>query len=86
MEEKRVEVSEGELLTLDWADLGKEAGDVVFVSCSGQSSGSSASNQTGLSSWASVSTVRLEGERFIFVTYLLRLHKTWSCRALRREF
>ena len=61
MEEQRVEVSEGELLILDWADLGKEAGDVVFVSCSGQSSGSSAGNQTGESSWAAVSTVRWDG-------------------------
>merc|ERR1712222_147596 len=57
VEEQRVEVKEGELLTLDWADMGKEAGDVVFVTCSGESSGSSASNQTGDSSWVSVSTV-----------------------------
>merc|ERR1739838_260792 len=57
VEEQRVEVKEGELLTLDWADMGKEAGDVVFVTCSGESSGSSASNQTEDSSWVSVSTV-----------------------------
>ena len=59
MEQQRVEVKEGELLTLDWADLGKEAGDVVFVTCSGESSGNSPNNQTGVSSWASVSTVIL---------------------------
>jgi len=57
VEDQSVAVSEGELLTITWADLGKEAGDVVFVTCSGQSSGSSASNQTGESAWASVSTV-----------------------------
>ena len=59
VEQQRVEVKEGELLTLDWADLGKKTGDVVFVTCSGESSGNSASNQTGVSSWASVSTVIL---------------------------
>ena len=58
VEDQSVKVSEGELLTITWADLGKEAGDVVFVTCSGQSSGGSASNQTGESAWASVSTVR----------------------------
>ena len=57
VEEQSVEVSEGELLTLDWAELDKEAGDVVFVTCSGQSTGSF-NNQTGESSWASISTVR----------------------------
>ena len=52
-------VGTGELLTITWDDLDKQAGEVVLVTCSGQSSGSSSSNQTGASSWASVSEVRL---------------------------
>jgi len=50
-------VGTGELLTITWDDLDKQAGEVVLVTCSGQSSGSSSSNQTGASSWASVSEV-----------------------------
>ena len=84
MEEQRVEVKEGELLTLDWADLGKEAGDVVFVTCSGESSGSSASNQTGDSSWVSVSTViQYDILTFLEPRFLFRSPKTWLCRELK---
>ena len=84
MEEQRVEVKEGELLTLDWADLGKEAGDVVFVTCSGESSGSSASNQTGDSSWVSVSTViQYDILTFSEPRSLFRSPKTWLFRELK---